>query len=253
VNAATRTRKPVLDALCAAAVDLARAAAEQLAPGEVGEHHGMIADADRVVTHFFDCRNPAYRGWRWAVTVARAPRQRYVTVDETVLLPGADAVLPPEWIPWSERLRPGDLGVGDILPTPEDDERLEPGYLGGGEEEYAAVAYELGLGRRRVLSPIGRDDAVERWYSGEHGPSAPTAQLAPGRCATCGFLVMLGGSLRQLFGVCANEYSPSDGSVVSLDHGCGAHSEAMVRPAGPEAAPLPVVDEFDYDYESPDR
>jgi hypothetical protein len=242
-----------LDAVCADAVDLARAAAEELAPGEVGDHLGVTADADRVVTHFFDCRNPAYRGWRWAVTVARAPRQRQVTVDETVLLPGVEAVLPPEWVPWNERLRPGDLRVGDILPATEDDDRLEPGYLGGGEEEYAAVAYELGLGRRRVLSPIGRDDAVERWYGGEHGPEAPIAQVAPGRCATCGFLLLLGGSLRQMFGVCANEYSPSDGSVVSLDHGCGAHSEAAVPAAQPVTTVLPVVDEFDYDFDSPDR
>jgi Protein of unknown function (DUF3027) len=251
VSAATRTRKPVVDPTCAEAVDLARAAAEEVAPHEVGEHLGVSADADRVVTHYFDCRKPAYRGWRWAVTVTRAPRTKHVTVDETVLLPGEEAVLPPEWVPWSDRLRPGDLGVGDILPTAEDDDRLEPGFLGGGDEEYASVAYELGLGRPRVLSPAGRDDAVERWYSGEHGPTAPIAQAAPARCATCGFLLLLAGELRQLFGVCANEYSPSDGQVVSLDHGCGAHSEAAARtPASADAQP--VVDEFDYEYLPPE-
>ena len=34
--------------------------------------------------------------------------------------------------------------------------------------------------------------------------------------------------MRQMFGVCANEWSPSDGKVVSLDHGCGAHSQTDV-------------------------
>jgi hypothetical protein len=250
VSTATRSRKPALDALCAEAIELARAAAVDVAPGDVGTHLGVAVEGERLVTHFFECLKPAYHGWRWAVTVTRASRTKTVTVDETVLLPGDDAVLPPEWVPWSDRLRPGDVGAGDILPAPEDDDRLEPGYTGGGDEEYAAVAYELGLGRARVLSPIGRDDAVHRWYSGDHGPAAPVAQLAPGRCATCGFLLLLSGPLRQLFGVCANEYSPSDGRVVSLDHGCGAHSES--GPAAAAAAPpVLVVDELDYEYLPP--
>jgi hypothetical protein len=32
--------------------------------------------------------------------------------------------------------------------------------------------------------------------------------------------------LRSTFGVCANAISPDDARVVSVDHGCGAHSEA---------------------------
>ena len=28
-----------------------------------------------------------------------------------------------------------------------------------------------------------------------------------------------------MFGVCANKWSPDDGRVVSVDHGCGEHSE----------------------------
>jgi Protein of unknown function (DUF3027) len=249
----TRTRTPALDAVCAAAVDLALAAAEDVAGiGAVGPHLGAEADEERVVTHFFGCQEPAYRGWRWAVTVARASRSKLVTVDETVLLPGKEAVLPPEWVPWSERLRPGDLGVGDLLPTREDDERLAPGFTGADEGEpdpedgSAVVAFELGLGRPRVLSPYGRELAAERWYSGERGPRAPIAEAAPAQCSTCGFLVQLGGPLGQTFGVCANEYSPSDGQVVAYDHGCGAHSEAAVMPATPDMAP-PIVDEFSYE------
>ncbi|NEE42216.1 DUF3027 domain-containing protein, partial [Streptomyces sp. SID7982] len=102
------TRTPVPDRLCAEAVDLARAAAEEAAaPGVVGEHVGVVSEGDRVVTHYFEAKEPGYRGWRWAVTVARASRAKNVTLDETVLLPGADALLAPEWVPWSERLRPG--------------------------------------------------------------------------------------------------------------------------------------------------
>jgi hypothetical protein len=248
----TKSRRPAVDATCAAAIDLARAALEESTdPGEVGEHLGVRAEADRLVTHFFASTAPAYRGWQWAVSVGRASRSREVTVNESVLLPGPEAVLAPEWVPWSERLRPGDLGVGDLLPTREDDERLVPGYTGAddapdADPSYADVAWELGLGRERVLSPWGRDDAAGRWYEGEHGPSAPIAEAAPAKCSTCGFLVSVGGPLGQLFGLCANEFSPSDGHVVSFDHGCGAHSEVAVLPKTPEVTPA-VVDEVSYD------
>ena len=123
----TRTRAAVLDEACVEATDLARAAAEELAGvGNVGDHVGVAADDERVVTHLFSCMDPAYTGWRWAVTVTRASRSKTVTVDEAVLLPGPDSLLAPDWVPWSERVRPGDLGVGDLMPAAGDDERLVP-------------------------------------------------------------------------------------------------------------------------------
>ncbi|MFG3498707.1 DUF3027 domain-containing protein [Streptomyces sp. NPDC047928] len=265
---ARRTAAP--DRLCAEAVDLAREAAEEAAaPGVVGEHVGVVAEGDRVVTHFFECREPGYRGWRWAVTVTRASRAKAVTLDETVLLPGPDALLAPEWVPWSERLRPGDMGPGDLLPTEADDLRLEPGYSGedalppnpavSGEmvelvdtedAEFvtrtpsrgaiASVAEELGMRRARVLSRYGLHVAADRWEE-SYGAKTPMAQAAPASCVSCGFLVPLAGSLKQAFGVCANEFSPADGRVVSLDYGCGGHSEAAVMPKPPRPAP-PVLD-----------
>jgi len=260
VNAATPTRAPAGRSLAARptgprtsagtstkpdqaaldAVELARAAAEETAGADqVGEHLGFDVEGDRVVTHYFASAAPGYVGWRWSVTLARASRARMVTVDEVVLLPGAEAVLAPAWVPWSERLRPGDLGPGDLLPTPEDDPRLVPGYTGADEGvptplDVAAVVFELGLGRERVLSVDGRDEAAERWYAGAGGPDAPIALAAPGLCATCAFSIPLRGPLSQLFGVCANEMSPSDAQVVSLDHGCGAHSSVLVPPPAGE-------------------
>jgi hypothetical protein len=235
-----------VDDVLANAVELARAAAEEEAPGLVGAHLGVEADGDRLATHSFATLDPAYRGWRWAVTLARAPRSRTATVDEVVLLPGEDALLAPAWVPWQERLRPGDVGVGDLLPTPADDPRLAPAFFSTDDEQEAEAAFELGLGRARVLSFEGRVEAVERWYAGDHGPEAPIARAAPATCATCGFFVPLSGALRQAFGACANEYAPDDGTVVSVDHGCGAHSEVVVVPATPAPAP-PLLDEFGID------
>jgi hypothetical protein len=228
-----------LDRLCADAVELARAAALEVGGREVGEHVEVSADDELVATHYFACLSSGYRGWRWAVTVARSPESPDVTVDEVVLLPGEEAVLPKAWVPYAERLQPGDVGPGDLLPHQPDDLRLVPAYTEV-EPLDAAVVSELGLGRPRVLSAYGRDEAAERWYDGDHGPHTPIAKQAPGPCATCGFYYRLTGALGALFGACTNAYAPDDGRIVSVDHGCGAHSEAVPDiPLLPE--PMPVI------------
>jgi hypothetical protein len=225
-----------------------------------------------------------------------------VTVSEGLLLPGAEAILAPDWVPWRERLRPGDLRPGDLLPAAPDDARLVPmatldgddGLTDWGESSWVVPGLELaGLAaadadldedatdsadladdgdvpdaaavatraaaqagvsaapdtvplRARVLSAIGRDDTALRWYTSEHGPKGPLAHAAPGLCASCGFYVRMAGPLGQVFGVCANAYAPDDGRVVAIDHGCGAHSEAVFAPSAEQ--PLrPVIDELGYD------
>ncbi|MBM0258983.1 DUF3027 domain-containing protein [Micromonospora sp. 4G55] len=237
------TRAARLDQVCAAAVDVARDAITEVEPSDVGDHLRAVAEGDRVVTHYFECRLAGYRGWRWAVTVTRVPRSKHVTVCETVLLPGSDALLAPGWLPWQERLKPGDLGPGDLLPTAPDDERLAPGYLLSDDPAVEEVSWELGLGRPRVLSREGRSETAERWYEGDHGPSAPISVAAPAaaRCGTCGFYLPLAGAMRQAFGACGNFYAPDDGRVVSADHGCGAHSEALVDAGESPVDEMPTI------------
>lgn len=249
MSSALRTRKAVLDSACADAVELAREAAVLAAPSaeSVGEHLGVEADDDRVVSHLFACTDLAYRGWRWSVTVARAARARTATVSEVTLLPGVEAVVAPAWVPWENRVQPGDLGPGDLLPTAPDDVRLRPGHAETGVDADPATWWEPGFGRARVLSDEGRTSAAERWYASERGPEADIARSAPATCASCGFFVPLGGSLRQLFGVCANEMVPADGNVVSLDHGCGGHSEAAPEHNAPPVEVVPAVDDETFD------
>lgn len=300
----TQTRHAEPDQICAEATDLARRAAEEVAGrGQVGDHLGTQTETDRVVTHLFACLNPAYVGWHWAVTVTRAARSKLATVSESLLLPGAGSLLAPDWVPWTERVRPGDLKVGDLMPASSDDERLIPAVaidgedglldwdesdvwrlggdlLGGagssadlagadltdadlasGADRLDAGADQPGaeLGKRartraeaplrpaRVLSAIGRDETAVRWYDGDHGPGAALASAAPGPCLTCGFLVRLNGTLGRVFGVCANEFAPDDGRVVSVDHGCGAHSDAGQPADAGQAAAALTIDELGYD------
>ena len=350
----TTTRQAEPDQACADAVDLARAGAEADAgPGQVGAHVGIEVEGDRLVTHQFTSLDPGYVGWRWAVTVSRASRSKTVTVSENVLVPGPDALLAPPWVPWTERVRPGDLKAGDLLPARSDDERLVPvvaiageaGLLdwdendawrltdaadaaaklgaatpdqvlpgedsiseagqsqpadpeadpeadagagpladadadaeadlgqvaaarnGGAQAESRAREHGGGRARSRrrsvsrdrdrtpgvlrparVLSASGRDEAAFRWYTGEQGPKSELASAAPASCVTCGFMVRLSGPLGRVFGVCANEFAPDDGKVVSFDHGCGAHSDGALaaEPAAPDMA-APKVDELGYD------
>jgi hypothetical protein len=272
VGSTIRTRGKEPDQVCAEAVGVARQALADDAGvsfDAIGDHLGVESTGDRVVTHLFGCADRAYEGWRWAVTVTRAPRSKTVTVDESVLVPGPEALLAPAWVPWHDRLRPGDVGIGDLLPASPDDERLVPfAVLDGDIEPVAAdvvtdwfephtdtenadagprTTAELpSEGRSRVLSAFGRDDTAERWYDSDHGPRTPLSHAAPANCVSCGFFVPLSGSLGRVFGACGNAFAPDDGRVVSADHGCGAHSEAVLTGSVARAT-APVIDEFGYD------
>ena len=243
VTTRTAARAARLDQVCADAVGVARGAITEVDAADIGEHLEAVAEGDRVVTHFFESHLAGYKGWRWAVTVTRVPRSRHVTICETVLLPGPDALLAPAWLPWNERVQAGDLGVGDLMPTAPDDDRLAPGYVLSDDPAVEEVSWELGLGRSRVMSQEGRMETAQRWYDGESGPEAPISAAAPrnARCGTCGFYLPLAGSMRSMFGVCGNLYAPDDAKAVSADHGCGAHSETLLGSAEPPVEELPTV------------
>ena len=205
---------------------VARAAVIETAGDEspVGALKGVVESAEGLVSVSYECLLPGYLGWEWTVDVALLDGA--ATVCESALLPGENALLAPEWVPWSDRVRPGDLEPGMVLPYVADDERLVPGYTATGDEDLDHMAiFEFGLGRERVLAPEARETVAERWYRGSHGPSATSAVASAEPCSTCAFWVPISGSFRMLFGACANEWSPSDGRVVSVDHGCGAHSQ----------------------------
>ena len=241
------------DKLIAQAVELARNAAREVAQADVvGDHLEVVAEDERVATHYFACNDPGYVGWRWSVTLARASRARVATVDEVVLLPGPEALVAPAWVPWSDRVQPGDLAVGVVWETPVDDPRLAAGLTGADELDGVAgrapvhpSTWEIGLGRERVLSAWGRDDAAHRWHDGERGPDSAMARSVPLTCSSCGFLLPIGGPLGQAFGVCAQVMSPADGAVVALGFGCGAHSQIAV--AEREPTPEPVMDFVGFD------
>ena len=237
----------------AQAVDTARAAiADMTDESSIGEHLGVVAEGAYAASHIFECRTPGYPGWYWTAILALVPGSETVTVSETALLPGEDALVAPEWVPWKDRLRPSDIGARDVLPKVENDPNLELGLEQVNvelEDDIDQIPnFEFGLGRKRVLSRDGIAAAAARWAESDSGPDSEYAAEASAKCRTCGFLMPIAGSVRTQFGLCANAASPFDGRVVSLSNGCGAHSETDVRRNDGDIAE-PVIDDRSEDFE----
>ncbi|PLS29028.1 DUF3027 domain-containing protein [Bifidobacterium parmae] len=273
--------------------ELARSVAMSVAeePEQVGDVVETHELGDGVTDFRIAAHVKGYEGWQWSVTLYHDEELDRWTVNESSLIPTDDALMPPPWIPWKDRLEPTDLAPTDSIGTDPDDPRLEDGFrrtepakdAGEGAEGAVAAAdadgddtdataegsgsaddgdgdaaatgadsredvdeavEEFDLSRRHVLSPLGRAQTAKRWYEGPRGPKAMSTKTASGHlCSTCGFFVPLKGELNLLFGVCANKWSPDDGRVVSLDHGCGEHSE--IEP--PEPSRLWVQSKPAYD------
>ena len=167
---------PKDDATLRAAVELAREAAASIAEdGTVGEHLGMEMVDERLATHYFACTATSYPGWRWAITLARVPRGKVATVCETNLVPGEGALLAPEWVPYAERLAPGDLGAGDVLPYKEEDPNLEFGFEATGDEDVDQMATWSSASDASACSP--RKDARLRRSAGTRARAARTPRL----------------------------------------------------------------------------
>lgn len=196
-------------------------------PDQVGDFVVANELEDHVTDFRFASNIRGYEGWQWSVTLYHDEELDSWTVNESSLIPTEDALMPPKWIPWKDRLEPTDLSPTDSIGTDPDDERIEDGEVQESSLQDVNDAVEaFRLTRRHVLSSLGRAQAAKRWYEGPRGPKALSTKTAEGNlCSTCGFFVPLKGELDRLFGVCANKWSPDDGRVVSLDHGCGEHSE----------------------------
>lgn len=220
-----------LTAVLTRAADQARAAVEEFSgPDAVGDYLGVSFEDPNAATHRFLAHLPGYTGWQWAAVVAAYPGADQATISEVVLVPGPTSLLAPNWVPWDQRVRQGDLSPGDLLPPAANDERLVPGFMSSGDPQVDETAAEVGLGRRWVMSLWGRADAAERWHNGDYGPDAAMARSTKRVCRDCGFFLPLAGSLGAMFGVCGNELS-ADGHIVDKLYGCGAHSDTPA-PAG---------------------
>ena len=139
-----RTSK--VDEILAAAKDVALQGVQEIAPAHaIGLVHHVRAEEERLSTHLFECTLPGYRGWFWFATLSRAPRSRVATICEVGLLPGDDALIAPDWVPWADRVRPEDLeenAAQENAESAETAEAEESAELAGNKAEENESAVE---------------------------------------------------------------------------------------------------------------
>ena len=81
---------------------------EALAEFSDGSFSDLISEAEisKGVTEFrYGCTKRGSEGWHWVVTLTQPDGRKPATISEITLMAGPDALLAPEWIPWSERLK----------------------------------------------------------------------------------------------------------------------------------------------------
>ena len=237
------------DAMLIAAVDVAREAAEGIAePGTVGEHLEVVMDGERA-------RDPLLRLPRrrpTAAGVGRSPspgaaRQKVATVCETNLCRATASVLSPQWLPYDERLAPGDLRAGDILPF-SGTTRGSCGLRGDrrrGRRPDGVVGARPGSPAGAVRGgPRGRGPTL---VCRAHGPTADVAEQAHDRCSTCGYFFPMAGRCARF-----SAYAPTAGprptarsSALTTAAGRTARSTSRRRTAAAHGSP--ILDEFAVD------
>ena len=126
--------------------ELAKAAVLDTAhENQIGQPHPVETEAG-VHTVRFDSLLSGYPGWQWVVTLTDGEGGE-LGVMELHLLPGPEALVAPDWVPWEERLEEyrrheadsagddediveeADLGEGDIDGVDIDQLDLDPAPL----------------------------------------------------------------------------------------------------------------------------
>ena len=116
-------RKPKLDTILAEAVDTARGALAEIAgASEIGEHLGVTAEGERLVTHRFVSHKSGYQGWNWFATLSRVSRAKSkdLTVCEVGIIAGEQSLLAPAWVPWADRLAKEEIEAAKAAEAAED-------------------------------------------------------------------------------------------------------------------------------------
>lgn len=81
----------------------ARKAAVDFANSQsVGEFVSVIDEGENVSTFLFESKLKGYVGWLFSVSIFSDGED--TSVSEVNLMPGENALLAPNWVPWSERL-----------------------------------------------------------------------------------------------------------------------------------------------------
>ena len=97
-------RRPAFAGVTQPEHDIAVAALREITSEDsIGEAIGRTENEDGTLNLIFACLLPGYPGWQWNVSIGRVDGDA-PTAIEADLLPTEDALVAPEWVPWSLRL-----------------------------------------------------------------------------------------------------------------------------------------------------
>lgn len=82
---------------------IAKDALLEITQADTFEDAPVVTRAEGVATVTFACTLPGYPGWAWTIAVNDVPDMA-PTALELELLPGEGALLPPDWVPWADRM-----------------------------------------------------------------------------------------------------------------------------------------------------
>jgi len=173
-------------------VDLARAGLLEIT-GEatIGELVSESTDDEGISTVLFASAMPGYPDWQWTVSLATLPGEE-PTVLEAELMPGAGAILAPDWVPWADRLEDykaaqaaiaaGELAAGDAADdddeSDDDDHDLDDHGDDFGDDPDDGIDFESDDALAAVSAPVGVDEQDEpEPESDEDGPEPPAAPV----------------------------------------------------------------------------
>ena len=86
-------------------VEQASTALKEYSEGSFGKFLSQTEQDKGVIEVRFESTAKGYSGWHWVVTLTQPDKRKAATLSEINLLAGEGALLAPEWVPWSERLR----------------------------------------------------------------------------------------------------------------------------------------------------
>ena len=156
----------------------ARAMAVEAAEDEngVGEFVEAIDAGDGITDYRFVSLMRGYEGWQWSVTMFHDVERDTWTVNESTLIPMEQALRPPEWIPWKDRLMPTDQSVTDSIGTDPDDPRLEEGFRATAEAETGDTRVSDARDVEAAGAPGKVDAADEASDTGASDSEAPDSE-----------------------------------------------------------------------------
>lgn len=76
----------------------------ELRSDSYGDFVSETEPAKGVIELRYLCQMRGYSGWHWLVTLTQPDKRKPATISELNLVASEDALLAPEWVPWSERL-----------------------------------------------------------------------------------------------------------------------------------------------------